>query len=227
VNGLIVVYGNLQPIIVTLATSSIIYGISRRIRPTPGGDVWDVFASTTTGRLFEYIPTAAVVLLAVILLLWAPYRNSRNGQAIYAIGGNERSAFLSGVKINRAKLSAYIVAGVSYAIAGIMLTAQMRTGDPTAANNFTNNTIAAAVLGGASLFGGKGSYFGSIAGSVILSLIVGMLIFARISSYYQNLIQGLILILALSIDLYPMLFKKIKNAALAKSMVGTEVKADG
>jgi len=199
-NGIMVVYGRLQPIVVTLATGSIFSGIARYVRPSPGGEVISAFARLMTGRVLDYIPTAAIVLALVIFCIWIPYRNSRNGQALYAIGGNENAAYLSGINIKKAKIIAYALAGLCGGISAIMLTAQTRSGDPTAANNFTNNSIAAAALGGVSLAGGKGSYLGSIAGAVILSLIVGLLIFWNISSYYQNLIQGLILILALSVD---------------------------
>ena len=198
-NGCMVVYGRLQPIVVTLATGSIFSGLARYVRPTPGGDVPGAFARFMTGRVGGVVPMSAVILLLVVLCIWVPYRKSRAGQALYAIGGNEKAAFLNGIKIERAKLTAYAVAGLCSAICGVLLTAQTRSGDPTAANNFTNNSIAAAVLGGASLAGGKGSYYGSIAGAMTLSLIVGLLIFWKISSYYQNLVQGIILILALSV----------------------------
>ena len=199
-NGCIVVYGRLQPIIVTLATGSIFSGLARYVRPNPGGDVPSQFARFFTGRVLDYIPMSAIILVASLLFIWLPYRNRRYGQALYAIGGNENAAYLSGIKINSGKLLAYTLAGTCGAICGILLTAQTRSGDPTAANNFTNNSIAAAVLGGTALAGGRGSYIGSIAGAMILSLIVGLLIFWKISSYYQNLVQGLILIMALSVS---------------------------
>ena len=158
---------------------------------------------------------SAIILALVIVCIWVPYRRSRSGQALYAIGGNEKAAFLNGIKIEKAKLTAYCVAGLCAAICGILLTAQTRSGDPTAANNFTNNSIAAAVLGGASLMGGKGSYFGSIAGAMTLSLIVGLLIFWNISSYYQNLVQGIILILALSVGFFTAYAKQKREKAEA------------
>lgn len=220
-NGVLVVFGRLQPIVVTLATSSIFNGLARRVRPTPGGEVWTDFARLMTGRVFDYIPMAAIVLLLVIFLIWRPYRKSRYGQAIYAIGGNENAAYLSGINIKKAKLSAYMVAGIAYAICGIMLTAQTRAGDPTAENNYGNNTIAAVVLGGASLSGGKGSYYGSVAGAVILSLIIGLLIFWKISSYYQNLIQGLILIVALSTEFIADLIQQRRKRARTRELAGS------
>lgn len=214
-NGCMVVYGRLQPIVVTLATGSIFSGLARYVRPTPGGDVPGEFARFFTGRVFDVIPMSAIILLLAVVCIWLPYRKSRAGQALYAIGGNEKAAFLNGIKIERSKLIAYSVAGLCAAICGILLTAQTRSGDPTAANNFTNNSIAAAVLGGASLAGGKGSYFGSITGAMTLSLIVGLLIFWNISSYYQNLVQGIILILALSAGFFSSYIKQRKERAQA------------
>lgn len=214
-NGCMVVYGRLQPIVVTLATGSIFSGLARYVRPTPGGEVPSQFARFFTGRVFGVIPMSAIILLVAIVCIWLPYRRSRAGQALYAIGGNEKAAYLNGIKIERSKLIAYSVAGLCAAICGILLTAQTRSGDPTAANNFTNNSIAAAVLGGASLAGGKGSYFGSIAGAMILSLIVGLLIFWKISSYYQNLVQGIILILALSVGFFTVYAKQKREKAKA------------
>ncbi|MDR1179828.1 MAG: ABC transporter permease [Spirochaetales bacterium] len=210
-NGCVVVYGRLQPIIVTLATGSIFSGLARYVRPSPGGDVPAQFGRFFTGRVLEYIPMSALILLFSLLLIWIPYRNRKYGQALYAVGGNENAAFLSGIKINAVKLLAYAIAGMCAAICGILLTAQTRSGDPTAANNFTNNSIAAAVLGGASLAGGKGSYIGSIAGAMILSLLVGLLIFWGISSYYQNLMQGVILILALSVNFFSTIIRERQN----------------
>jgi ribose transport system permease protein len=210
-NGALVVYGRLQPIIVTLATGSIFSGMARYVRPSPGGFVPSQFARFFTGRVLDYIPMSAIVLVLSVLCIWMPYRTRKYGQALYAIGGNENAAYLSGINIKLAKILAYALAGACAALCGILLTAQTRSGDPTAANNFTNNSIAAAVLGGASLAGGRGSYFGSIAGSMILSLIVGLLIFWKISSYYQNLVQGVILIAALSVNVISMLIRSRQN----------------
>ena len=215
-NGCLVVYGRLQPIVVTLATGSIFNGMARYVRPSPGGEVPGEFARFFTGRVFGFIPMSAIVLLLAITCIWLPYRRSRAGQSLYAIGGNEKAAYLNGIKIERSKLIAYSVAGLCAAICGILLTAQTRSGDPTASNNFTNNSIAAAVLGGVSLAGGKGSYFGSIAGAMILSLIVGLLIFWKISSYYQNLVQGIILIIALSVSFFTAFVKRKREKAQAQ-----------
>ena len=198
INGIAVVYGRLQPIIVTIATSSIYTGIGLYIRPTPGGIVDQDFSRFLTGRFFTFIPASAIILLIFIFLVWVPFRQTRLCQALYAIGGNEYSAYVSGINVNLSKIMAYSLAGFFSACAAILLTAQTASGDPLGSSLFTINSIAAVVLGGTSLAGGKGGYIGSFAGAVILSLVLGLLIFWSIPSFYQNMVQGGILILALT-----------------------------
>jgi ribose transport system permease protein len=208
INGAIIVYGRLQPIIVTLATASIFGGIALYIRPTPGGKVPSSYTDFMTGRMMTYIPVSAVFLLIFIFLIWLPLRKSRFGQAIYAIGGNEYSAFVSGIHIHRTKLGAYTLAGLFSACAGLLLTAQTASGDPLGSNLFTLNSIAAVVLGGTALAGGKGGYVGAVAGAAVLSLILGLLIFWGVPSFYQNAVQGIILLLALIVGLLQRTGKK-------------------
>jgi ribose transport system permease protein len=208
VNGLIVVYGRLQPIIVTLATASVYGGIALFVRPTSGGKVPISYTDFLTGRVFTFIPMSAVVLVIFLAAVWIPLRRSGLGQSIYAIGGNEYSAFVSGIKIQRTKLWAYTLSGVFAACAGLLLTAQTASGDPLGSSLFTLNSIAAVVLGGIALSGGKGGYAGAVAGAAILSLVLGLLIFWGVPSFYQNAVQGMILILALAVGILSKLGNK-------------------
>jgi ribose transport system permease protein len=208
INGVIVVYGRLQPIIVTLATASVYGGIALFIRPTPGGKVPISYTDFLTGRVLTYIPMSAVVLAIFIAVVWIPLRRSGLGQSIYAIGGNEYSAFVSGIKIQRTKLWAYTLSGIFAACAGLLLTAQTASGDPLGSGLFTLNSIAAVVLGGIALSGGKGGYAGAVAGAAILSLVLGLLIFWGVPSFYQNAVQGIILILALTVGVMSKLGNK-------------------
>lgn len=211
INGVIIVFARLQPIIVTLATASVFTGIALYIRPTPGGKVPYAYTAFFTGRLFEYIPISAMVLAFFIVAVWIPLRRSRLGQSIYAIGGNEYSAFVSGINVDRTKLWVYALSGLFSACAGLLLTAQTASGDPLGSELFTLNSIAAVVLGGTALYGGKGGFIGSVAGAVILSLVLGLLIFWGVPSFYQNGVQGIILILALSIGVLQNLWKKTQR----------------
>ncbi|MCL6547542.1 MAG: ABC transporter permease [Alicyclobacillus sp.] len=209
-NGVIIVYGRLQPIIVTLATASVYSGLALYIRPTPGGSVPVGFCTFLTGNVLRYIPVSAIALFVFIGLVWFPVRRSRFGQALYAIGGNESSAFVSGIAIRRTKVLAYTLSGLFCACAGLLLTAQTASGDALGSSMYTLNTIAAVVLGGTSLAGGKGGYVGSVAGAAVLSLILGLLIFWGVSSFYQDAVQGIILILALAAGLLNRPGRKIR-----------------
>jgi ribose transport system permease protein len=197
-NGFVVILGRIQPIVVTLATSMVFSGVALIIRPTPGGDVTRAYCRFLTGRVFDYIPMGAIVLCALVFIIWPPFRRTRLCQNMYAVGGNEYSAFASGIGINFTKFMAYTLCGVACGAAAVMLTASTASGDATGSSGYTINSVAAVVLGGSSLTGGKGSYIGAAAGAMIMSLILGILIFWGISSWYQSAAQGLILVAALS-----------------------------
>lgn len=221
INGLLVVYGRLQPIIVTLATSSIYSGIALYLRPRPGGYVPDVYGSLLTERigqllppslfgeqptgiafflnsLFNFIPASTILLLIVLLLVWIPFRRSRLGLWVYAVGSNEGAAYMSGVNVKRAKVFAYLLGGFFAGIAGLFLTAQTRSGDATTGAVFTLQSIAVVVLGGTSLFGGSGGVIGTIAGAFALRLIPTILFFARVNPLQQPLWEGAVILLAVA-----------------------------
>src|SRR5258708_30405149 len=124
INGLIVVYGRVQPIIVTLATSSIYAGVALYLRPSPGGFVPDWYSTLLTSRLFGVLPASLILLLLVILIVWTPFRRSRLGLWVYATGGNESSAYMSGINVNRTNLAAYLIARFSPAVPCLFLSAQ-------------------------------------------------------------------------------------------------------
>lgn len=206
VNGLIVVYGRLQPIIVTLATASIYSGIALLLRPRPGGFVPIGYSDLLTRRVMlssiglppelDIIPSSLVLLGVVMLFIWTPFRRSRLGLWVYAVGSNEGAAYMSGVNVTRAKLAAYVMSGLFAAIAGLFLTAQTLSGDATIGGLFTLQSIAVVVLGGTSLFGGSGGVLGTIAGAFSLRLIGNILFFARVNPLQQPLWEGVVILIA-------------------------------
>lgn len=215
VNGMIVVYGRLQPIIVTLATASIYSGIALFLRPRPGGFVPRAYGDLLTTRLatlmkplvgdeslantvFDFIPASAILLLLVLLFVWTPFRRSRLGLWVYAIGSNQGAAYLNGINVNRAKIAAYMMSGVFAAIAGLFLSAQTLSGDATKGGVFTLQSIAVVVLGGTSLFGGSGGVAGTIAGAFALPVIRSILFFGRIDPLQQPLWEGIVILLAVA-----------------------------
>jgi ribose transport system permease protein len=207
INGLIIVYGRLQPIITTLATGAVYYGFALILRPVPGGDVNAALADALTGQLLGGIPASLVVILAVVLLIWIPYRRSVLGRAAYAVGSSETAAFMSGVPIGRAKLLAYALSGLLAAIAGLMLTFITYSGEASSAigGTYTLNSIAAVVIGGTSLFGGSGSAIGSIFGAFVLRTIGDLLFVFDLEPFWQPLVQGIILLAAVSLGAFRLL----------------------
>ncbi|MGH6942920.1 MAG: ABC transporter permease, partial [Geminicoccaceae bacterium] len=192
INGMIVVFGRLQPIITTLATGAVYYGIALLIRPIPGGDVNEDLADFMTGNLFGLVPTALVLLLAVALVLWLPFRRSEIGRGCYAAGSAEGAAYMSGVRIGRSRLAAYTLGGLLCAIAGLLQTFYTYSGEASvsAGGTYTLNSIAAVVIGGTSLYGGSGGAIGSIFGAFVLRTIGDLLFVFDLPPLWQPLFQG-------------------------------------
>src|SRR5258707_6720871 len=196
INGLIVVYGRLQPIIVTLATSSVYGGIALFLRPKPGGFVPGWYGDLLTQRVFNLIPNSLIFLLIILILIWTPFRRSRLGMWVYAVGSNEGAAYMSGINVNRAKLSAYVMSGVFAAIGGLFLSASTLSGNANTGAVYTLQSIAVVVLGGTSLFGGSGGVIGTIFAAFSLRLISGVLFFAKVNPLQQPLWEGVVILLA-------------------------------
>jgi ribose transport system permease protein len=204
INGAVVVYGRLQPIIATLATGAIYYGIALGIRPIPGAsDQLDSdVADFATGLLWDTVPTVLVLLLLVVLVVWVPFRRSVVGRGCYATGSAEGAAYLSGVAIARSKFAAYTLSGFLCAVAGLVQTFYTYAGEASApsAGTYTLNSIAAVVIGGTSLFGGFGSAIGSIFGAFTLRTISDLLFVFDMPPLWQPLFNGVILLLAVSLN---------------------------
>ena len=198
INGLFVVYARLQSIIVTLATSLIFGGVALYVMPQPGGYVPESLLTILSGSVGP-IPNSAIILIACLVCVWLPIRRSRLGVGWYAVGGNESGAYFSGVNVNLTKISAFVVAGVFAALAGFLLAAETLTGDPAMGAPYTLNSIAASVLGGASLAGGIGGAIGTVGGAFVLTIFVDVLFFFNVSAYFQYVFSGAIVIVALAI----------------------------
>ena len=201
INGLIIVYGRLQPIITTLATGTVSFGLALALRPVPGGEVQAVLADAVTGALPGGVPAMMAALVLIVVVVWLPYRRSVVGRAALAIGSSEAAAYMSGVAIGRTKLVAYTMAGLLAAIGGLLLTFVTYSGEASAAIGgvYTLNSIAAVVIGGTSLAGGAGSAIGSIFGAFLLRTIGDLLFVFDFDPLWQPLFQGLILLTAVSL----------------------------
>jgi ribose transport system permease protein len=199
INGAIVIYGRLQPIVTTIATGAIYFGIALALRPVPGGDVDSDLADALTGRVFGVIPASLVALFVVVVLVWVPFRRSTIGRAAYAVGSSEIAAYMSGAPVRAAKFFAYVLSGLIASIAGLFLTFITASGEASAANGgaYTLYSIAAVVLGGVSLFGGSGSAIGAIFGALMFRTIGDLMFVFDLDPLWQPLFQGVVLLAAI------------------------------
>jgi ribose transport system permease protein len=211
INGVVVVFGRLQPIIATLATGAMYGGVALWLRPTPGGEVNENFADFVTGSLGDVIPVSILVLIAAVVVIWIPYRRSAIGRAAYAIGSSEQAAYMSGVPVARAKFLAYLLAGLFAAIAGLLLTCITYSGEANAllGGSYTLSSVAAVVVGGTSLYGGAGGAIGTIFGAFVLRTIGDLLFVFDIDPLSQPLFLGIVLLISVSLGSFRLL--KVKK----------------
>jgi ribose transport system permease protein len=211
VNGALVIYGRLQPIVATIATAAIYFGIALLLRPFPGGDTNEDLADFLTGQTYELIPTSLILLLAVVLIVWIPFRRSVLGRAAYASGSSEQAAFMSGMPIRRGKFLAYVLGGLFAGMGGLFLTFTTYSGEAAYQSGgvYTLWSIAAVVLGGVSLFGGRGSAIGAIFGAFAARTTGDMLFVFDVDPLWQPLLQGVVLMIAVSIGAIDLL--RVRN----------------
>lgn len=197
--GAIITVSRVPDIIVTLAAGFVWYGLALNVLQIPGGSVPLVFSNLANGIGPAGIPQGVFVLAAALLLLWLPFYRSRLGLRLYALGSNRTAAFLSGVSVGSTRILAYAFGGIFAALAGLSLTAFTYSGDPNSASNYTLNSVAAVVLGGVSLAGGRGGLMGPVAAAYVLTLIVNILTFLSVDTNYSTVIQGAVVVIVVLI----------------------------
>lgn len=195
-NGACVAYLRFQPIITTFATSFIFNGLALWVMPSPGGSAPAALQSAYASRPLG-IPTAVWTAL-LLLLVWALARRTRYARYLFAVGGNQLAAYTTGVPVPLVRLSTYVVSGVLAAMAGLALVLSTGTADPLIGEPMTLGSIVAVVLGGTRLSGGQGGIVGTILGVYILGFIRTIISFAGVPSWWQTLVDGLIIMLVLA-----------------------------
>ncbi len=194
INGALVVLTRVADIVVTLAMLFVWAGCALLVLRTPGGGSVDWLRDLVLGSLLiPWLPKAAVVLVVVMAIIWIPLRRSSLGLSFYAVGSNQLAAFRSGVSVGRTKFLAYVVTGLFAAIAGLSLTASTGIGTPVP-GPYTLQSVAAVVLGGVSLAGGRGGVFGPLVAVVVLRLIRTDMTFLNVNTNFATVADGIILI---------------------------------
>lgn len=195
VNGILVTVLRIPSIVATLAMLFFWGGVALLILSQPGGSVPFQFVTWFTGNSFNVIPNA-IILLVVLVLFWLYLKRTRFGRAIYAVGGDPAAAAANGIRVKTTLMAVYILGGMLYGLAGAFLSAQSASGDPNVGTPLLLSVFAAVVIGGTAFGGGKGDLVGSIFGAFILYLIADVLFAVGISSFYTNIMNGTVLLVA-------------------------------
>lgn len=202
INGLLITLGKMAPFIATLATMTVFRGLTLVI--TDGNPITNLngsYAFQLFGRgYFLGIPVPAVTMFITFIILYIILHKTVFGRQTYAMGGNEKAAFISGIKVNKLKVMIYSLAGLMSAMAGAILTSRLNSAQPTAGMSYELDAIAAVVLGGTSLTGGKGRIVGTLIGVLIIGVLNNGLNLLGVSSFYQQVVKGVVIIIAVLID---------------------------
>jgi ribose transport system permease protein len=199
-NGLVVAFSRIPDVVATLTTGFIWGGVALLILERPGGGAPADYLNIAAGADFgPWLPNALIVMIAAIALLWLPIRLSRIGLLIYAAGSDPVAAFRSGVNVMRARTIAYVFSGVACAIGGMALTMTTGIGAPLAGAYYTLSSVAAVVIGGVSLAGGRGGMVGPVIAALLLTLAPMDLVFLGIDPNYGQVIQGTLIVLVVMV----------------------------
>ena len=202
VNGFVSTKFKVPAFIATLAMMVSARGLA--LLSTNGEPIYDLPDGFTAlgGNVFGKIPFTAIVWIALTIVALVVLKYTTFGRKIYAVGGNEESSRLSGIPVEKYVTWCFVIAGLLAAVAGILMSAWLTVGQPTAGTGLELDVIAAVVIGGTSLMGGKGSIGGTFIGVLIMSMIVNIFNLLGLSSYYQSIFMGLIIVLALIMNQY-------------------------
>jgi ribose transport system permease protein len=194
--GAAIVATGVPDIVVTLASSFIWAGAALVVLKTPGGGSPTDFQNLTTlANVWEWLPNGLIVLIVAYALIWAPLRRTPLGLALYAVGSDREAAYLSGVRVGATRVFAYVLGGLFAALGGLALTSTTGIGSPLSGDLYTLNSVAAIVLGGVALSGGKGGLLGPVVAAFVVSIVVAILVFWGVDSNYGQVIQGGLMVL--------------------------------
>ncbi len=199
-NGIFVAKGGLPPFIATMVMMTIARGAAQlytKGRPVSG--LLKGFTYMGAG-FFLGIPIPIYLLLLVVLVTFFILNKTRIGRWIYAVGGNEAAAKASGIKVDKVKLFAYVYSGILAALVGLIMTARLNSASPIVGVGYETDAIAASVIGGTSMAGGKGKVHNVVIGALIIGTISNGLDILNVSSYWQQIVKGIIILVAVLVD---------------------------
>lgn len=199
-NGWVITKFSLPPFVVTLAMLTIARGATMLYtQGIPISNLGSNFEFIGSGW-FIGIPVPVWISTLMVLIVVFITKKTAFGRYIYAIGGNEKAAFLSGININNIKLTVYGIAGMMAAVGGVLVTSRLNSAQPNAGNSYELDSIAAVVIGGTSLSGGVGTVTGTVIGAIIIGVLNNGLVLLNVSPFWQQVVKGLVILLAVIID---------------------------
>ncbi len=200
-NGAGVAYGNIPAFIVTLGSMTIVRGLALIVsNGQPVFNVTKSFEALAGGFVFDVIPSLVVYYVVITVICAFVLNKTLFGRRVYAVGGNEVAARVSGINVNRIKLAVYGLSGFLAGIAGLLLASRTVSGNPTAGTSYELDAIAAVIIGGVSMNGGSGKWYGTVIGALLIAVIGNGLDILNVSSHFQLLIKGSIIIAAVLLD---------------------------
>lgn len=203
-NGFLIAYGKAAAFIATLATMTIFRGatyVFTNGNPITGAKMNESFIFQFMGRGYLFgIPFPIIIMAVAYVILFVLLHKTTFGRKTYALGGNEQAAFIAGVKTKRVTMWIYTISGMMAAIAGVILTSRLGSAQPDAGTSYEMDAIAAVVLGGTSLAGGKGRIFGTLIGALIIGTLNNGMNLLGISSFYQQIVKGIVILIAVLLD---------------------------
>ena len=200
INGVLISKGKLQAFIVTLATMTIFRGATLVFtNGTPISKLSETFVKIGNGKI-GFIPIPVIITIVVLIISIYLLTQTRFGRYLYALGGNEESAKLSGINTNKIKTFVYVISGFASSIAGIIIASRIGSASPNAGTSFELDAIAAVVIGGTSLSGGEGRITGTIIGALIIGVLNNGLNLMNVSPFYQSIVKGLVILIAVLLD---------------------------
>jgi ribose transport system ATP-binding protein len=198
INGGLVQFAKINPVIATLATYIGVQGIALLINPIPTG-LFAASATETLSKTVAGIPIMFLICVAIAIAAEFTLRRGRLGLALRAVGSNEAAAHRMGVNVGLTRIAAYCIAGSFAALAAMMLAVQIGTGDATAGQSYTLQSISAVVLGGASIYGGRGSFLGAVLGALLLTEMINAITFLELGEAWQYWFPGAVILIAAAI----------------------------
>ena len=202
VNGVVIAKGKVAPFIATLGLMTLLRGVALVLSkgsPISGFSSY-FFALQGGGYVAHLIPIPVMWMLAMFVLFWFVLTRTVFGRHVYATGGNEEAAKLSGVKTDGVQIVVYTISGAMAALAGVILTSRLDSAQPTAGAGYELDAITAVVLGGTSLSGGRGWIFGTLVGALLIGVLNNGLNLLGVSSFYQQVIKGSVILVAVLLD---------------------------